>query len=243
MLPVLSQMLGDAEPSADGVFPLHVIPSIPWQNVPGSRNTHFGAPRTEINPQTNTPYPTHGACDLIAPEDTPVYAVADGEVWKRGWFYDSWVVTQIKPGVNKVVCHRRLFDLVIVHDFFIARYSEISEDIPTGMSLKTGTKVSKGQHIAFVGPNCAEYQMLHFEMFADVSRRDDLSTEPGTKYLYVPQREYQRRSDLLDPTPFLDRWADELRQQQFTDRQMAADALKGLQSPYQRPPAPRPSDI
>jgi murein DD-endopeptidase MepM/ murein hydrolase activator NlpD len=226
---------------SQGVFPLPAIPSIPWQNVPGSRNAHFGAPRTEINPKTGKPYPTHGACDLIATHDTPIYAVADGEVWRRRSFYESWGVKAIN-GKNKVVCHQELFELAIIHEFFIARYSEISANIPAGM----GKTVKAGQTIALVGPNCAEYQMLHFEMFADVSRRDSLSTGSGTKYLYVPQRDYARRSDLLDPTPYLDRWASEMRQQQFEAERLFQEGMKQIQGPddilHRRPPAPQRFD-
>jgi hypothetical protein len=91
------------------------------------------------------------------------------------------------------------------------------------------TPCTQGKLIAFVGPNCASDQMLLFEMFADVRRRDSLSTGPGTKYLYVPQRDYWRRSDLLDPTPFLDRWAAELRQEQLDGQRLqrlGEDAMK-----------------
>lgn len=50
--------------------------------------------------------------------------------------------------------------------------------------------------------------MLHFEMFQDAKRLGDLTNRSHkTKYLYVPQANYERRSDLLDPTPFLNAWS------------------------------------
>ena len=45
-------------------------------------------------------------------------------------------------------------------------------------------------------------------MYSEVSRRTDLTDRSHTtKYKNVPQKDYERRDDLMDPTPLLDRWA------------------------------------
>jgi hypothetical protein len=66
--------------------------------------------------------------------------------------------------------------------------------------------------------------MLHFEMFQDTTRLEDL-TNPSdqAKYLYVPQRNYKRRSDLLDPTPYLDAWWWELKERQGRKMDLSMD--------------------
>jgi murein DD-endopeptidase MepM/ murein hydrolase activator NlpD len=197
-----------------GVFPLPIIPTTPWHNVPTSKATHFGAPR-------DAPYPTHGACDLLAPAGTEVYAVADGDVWYEGWFYESKKTVEVN-GVERVVCRINLHEMTIVHgDHFIARYGEIAP----GAVVKAGDHVTAGQKIAVVGANCDNNPMLHFELFAHTARRENLSVNATETYLYVPRRAYSRRNDLLDPTPFLDEWAASLRL-----RQQNAESFKVWQS-------------
>jgi hypothetical protein len=56
-----------------------------------------------------------------------------------------------------------------------------------------------------------EHQMLHFEMYygtAEGNLSNKKNRGESANYLYVPKRNYQRRSDLLDPEPYLDRMAD-----------------------------------
>jgi murein DD-endopeptidase MepM/ murein hydrolase activator NlpD len=198
-------------------FPLSTIPTISWRNVKGGRATYFGAPRTEINPKTGKPYPTHGACDLVAPAKTPVVAVADGTVWYFGLFYESYATDKD----DKVTCHHQLYELTVIHHDadlnadYIARYGEISPVLAPEIA-KGGKEiqVTAGQVIGYVGLNCAGEQMLHFEMFGDVSRRDSLSAPTAKVYQYVPRMDYQRRDDLLDPTLYLDYWAMKARQAQ-----------------------------
>lgn len=185
-----------------GVFPLPIIPTVPWHNVPTSKGTHFGAPR-------GGGYPTHGACDLLAPLGTEVLAVADGTVWYEGWYYESKKTRKVN-GVEVVVCRRQLHALTVVHDDFIALYGEIAP----GALVTAGKPVTAGQKIAVVGANCDGDPMLHFEMFADTARRDNLSANATGTYLHVPVRAYSRRSDLLDPTPYLDEWAADLKVRQ-----------------------------
>jgi hypothetical protein len=70
--------------------------------------------------------------------------------------------------------------------------------------------VSEGQVIATVGIQCGT--MLHFEMFKDRTGVKEYLTNRShdTKYTNVPQENYERRDDLMDPTPFLDMWSHDL---------------------------------
>ena len=43
-----------------------------------------------------------------------------------------------------------------------------------------------------------------YQMFNDPTRLDILTDRSDHRYLYVPQANYKRRNDLLDPTDYLD---------------------------------------
>jgi murein DD-endopeptidase MepM/ murein hydrolase activator NlpD len=122
----------------------------------------------------------HAGCDLISPEGTKIYAVYDGTV-SRGPYY----------------FYHGTYAVEVDHGGFVARYSEIK-----GMAsgLRVGSQVSAGQLLAYVGKMYTS-SMLHFELYQ------------GTASGGLTQRNhppYQRRSDLLDPTPYLDMWKTRL---------------------------------
>lgn len=118
----------------------------------------------------------HAGCDLYAPAGTEIRAMADGVVRNVHYFYDNTDAIEI------------------VHPKHIIRYGEVRK----GKSLvKAGDKVVKGQVIAYVGSLTTKgipSMMLHLEMY---SNPNDKGTLNGTSV-------YKRRSDLIDPTPFLD---------------------------------------
>lgn len=91
---------------------------------------------------------------------------------------------------------RGTYAIEVRHPRFIARYCEIALKGAT----RSGKHVKAGDVIAYVG-NQPGYDMLHFEMFSGTAR-GRLSTKT------LP---YYRRKDLIDPTPYLDRWAAKLR--------------------------------
>jgi murein DD-endopeptidase MepM/ murein hydrolase activator NlpD len=124
----------------------------------------------------------HAACDLIAPEGTPIYAIADGFV--------SRVVTQFYHGT---------YAMEITHERgIIARYCEIKKEVASG--VVKGARVKQGQVIAYVGKMHTD-SMLHLELYA--------GTETGS--LSRPNSPpFNRRPDLIDPTSYLDQAAKNL---------------------------------
>ncbi|NAR65297.1 peptidoglycan DD-metalloendopeptidase family protein [Acinetobacter haemolyticus] len=119
----------------------------------------------------------HAGCDLYAPAGTEIRAMADGVVRNVYYFYENTDAIEI------------------VHQNHIIRYGEVRK----GKALvKAGDKVVKGQVIAHVGSLTIKgipSMMLHLEMYSDTSNKGTLS---GSGV-------YKRRSDLIDPTPFLDK--------------------------------------
>lgn len=85
---------------------------------------------------------------------------------------------------------RGTYALEVEHPTFIARYCEIARTAEVGV----GSQVEAGQVIAYVG-NQPGHDMLHLEMYSGTSQGD--LTQMG--------RPYDRRADLIDPTPHLDR--------------------------------------
>jgi murein DD-endopeptidase MepM/ murein hydrolase activator NlpD len=143
----------------------------------GSGKRWFGASRDKGR--------NHAACDLVVKPGTPVYAVEAG------------VVLQ----VPKTAFFQETYSVVIKHPNFVVRYAEL--DI--NRLVKEGESVTEGQQIGTVGKNYKGRGMLHFEMYAGTSG-GNLSQPKNNKYLYVPERNYMRRSDLIDPTEYLDWW-------------------------------------
>ena len=118
----------------------------------------------------------HAACDLIADPGTEILAMANGEVIQGPYpFYEGTYALEIKHANGMVV-----------------RYGEISLRIPLG--IKAGTSVSQGQVIAYVGKLNSGSHMLHLEMYRGT--KEGPLTQTGNSY--------KRRSDLVNPTSYLD---------------------------------------
>lgn len=122
----------------------------------------------------------HGGCDLAAVVGTAVYAVDDGEVVEVAskFKYDTSVVS---------IEHGDIYD----DDYCIVRYGEVDTIL-----VQVGAKVKKGDMIAKVGKQPGGTQ-LHLEMYSGY--------ESG-QFKQEKNLPYKRRSDLIDPTPFLDSW-------------------------------------
>jgi len=171
-----------AVPAAgDTCFPFAVAATADWAHAPRS----FGSSRSGGKR-------AHAGCDLYAPVGRTIHAVRDGVLLRDP--YDFYAETAA---------------LEIDHGDFILRYGEIKRGSP----LRKGDTVKKGQPIAqvglLVGINVPS-AMLHLEMYGG----------EASGPLTVPSREasakradgvpYMRRSDLLDPTPFLNDWKTRL---------------------------------
>lgn len=86
------------------------------------------------------------------------------------------------------------YAIEVVHDSgYLARYGEVAKkDIANS---GTGERIIKGQHIGNIG----SLKMLHFEIY---------SNKASGPLTIVGAGKYWRRSDLLDPTPLLNKWQD-----------------------------------
>lgn len=158
-------------------FPIDSLPTLGFHKGSGKR--WFGAPRDGGKR-------LHAACDLIAKKGTPIFAVGPGIILDKHYFYSN------------------TYALVIHHIFFIVRYGEIDKKLPE--DVKVGEIIWKGQHIANVGLLSSGSSMLHFEMYRGTSIGQYTQRNNKT-YHYVSGSNYKRRSDLLDPTKYLEEWA------------------------------------
>lgn len=119
----------------------------------------------------------HAGCDLYAPVGTPVRAMLGGKV--RTALYAFYGGT---------------YAIEIDHGTFVARYGEVQKEVAD--KLKVGDAVSAGQVIGQVGQlNNYPKSMLHLELYtgSESGGLTDRSSLP-----------YKRRSDLFDPTSWLD---------------------------------------
>jgi murein DD-endopeptidase MepM/ murein hydrolase activator NlpD len=163
-------------------FPLPFLPGQDYHHG----GIKFGAERKNDDGSIRT----HAACDLVVPPGTPVFAVEWGIV--------------IDVPKTPFIRGSKLYSVIIEHSFFIGRYTEISQEVAS--EIYPGATVSEGQLISTVQRNSKGHGMLHFEMY-DKSTAGSLSQPWNTKYKNVKEGAYGRRSDLMDPTPFLDQWA------------------------------------
>lgn len=146
---------------ASEFFPLPRYPDVSYET--GAR--YFGAPRANGR--------KHAANDLVIRSGTPIYAVANGKIIDRHYFYSG------------------TYALVVKHEKYLVRYGEVSSK---NLGLKIGDQVKAGQKIAEVGLLNSGSSMLHFEKYQGTK------TGPLTVRSNMP---YQRRSDLMRPTEFL----------------------------------------
>jgi len=132
----------------------------------------------------------HAGCDLYASLGTWIHAIADGEVIQ---------------GPYPFYCET--YALEVHHGSFVIRYGEIQKFT----TVKAGEKVKAGQRIAKVGHLVGikvPSDMLHLEMYKGNVAGPLTQRSGGAKR--ADGAAFQRRSDLLDPTPFLSRWAQNL---------------------------------
>ena len=118
----------------------------------------------------------HAGLDFVAPHGTKVYAVTSGTVQRVALFYqNTWAVE------------------VANNDGSILRYCEIATN------LKVGDYVSQGDIIGTILRANSGTEMVHMEVY--LGDGEGMLTQSGNKtYKYVNEKNYMRRSDLVDPT-------------------------------------------
>ncbi len=119
----------------------------------------------------------HAAIDFIAPGGTPVYAMTDGKVIRISLFFQNTSAVEVQNT-----------------DGTIARYGEI------GPAVSVGTIVHRGDVIGKIMTNNAGTAMLHLEMYRGTASGSLSQSNNSSNYTYVKARNYERRSDLVDPT-------------------------------------------
>lgn len=124
---------------------------------------------------------THAGCDLYAPLRSPVIAIAQGVVLDKYPFYNQSDAVEVDHG----------FPIGVI------RYGEIkvAPGIGRGRTVKPGDVIGYITNLVGAGMN-GIHPMCHLEQFAGWGKGPltDRSTKGG---------KYQRREDVIDPTPLL----------------------------------------
>lgn len=123
----------------------------------------------------------HGGCDLAAAVGTSVFAVDDGVVIEVAGNFDKYGTSVVS------IEHGDIYD----NDYCIVRYGEVDT-----IMVQLGATVKKGALIAKVGKQPGGTQ-LHLEMY---------SGDQSGQFKQENSLPYKRRSDIIDPTSFLDSW-------------------------------------
>ena len=120
----------------------------------------------------------HAGCDLYCVEGSEVYAMFDGVVWEY--------VPSFYAGTSAIG---------IIHNDKIVSYCEIK----IATHIKPNVKVKEGEVIGWV-KKCQgiKQAMLHLELYTNSKRRDSLTDRNEGASLF------KRRSDLFEPTAFLE---------------------------------------
>lgn len=120
----------------------------------------------------------HAGVDLVPTNGpgTNVVAMTSGTVLNYYLFYGGTYALEVKND-----------------DGTIARYCEITS------TLRAGARVTKGQIIGqIIRNNIGGSYMLHLEVYMG-NGSGALTNANNHTYWYVPYKDYQRRSDLIDP--------------------------------------------
>lgn len=156
------------------VFPVqNWLPGYPYTVMPRQYNMRAFGSRRDHGRRK------HAGCDLYAPCGADVYSVTDGRVVEivRGFYGGASMVAVDHGAVG------------------ICNYCEINlaDDVDSGSVVKSGDVL--GSVAKLHGPGLGScHPMLHFEMYKG---------EGSGSLLNKKNAPYMRRSDLMDPTVFL----------------------------------------
>ena len=118
----------------------------------------------------------HAASDLYRAKGDNIRAVADGHVIRGHAFF-----------------YQGTYALEVKHSGgFVVRYGEIGSK----KAVSQGQRVKAGQTVGYMGKTTCCQPMLHFELYSGAK----------TGPLSVGGNKYQRRSDLMNPTAYLQKW-------------------------------------
>lgn len=133
----------------------------------------------------------HAACDLYFPAGTIIHAITDGTVIRGPYFF-----------------YLGTYALEIDHGSFIARYGEIQQNtfVRKGDRVKAGQKIAKVGHLLNIN---VPSDMLHLELY-DKSASGALTVSAALGKKSSNGRPFMRRKDLIDPTPKLNVWKNNL---------------------------------
>lgn len=188
-----ASLVPDAEPAL--VFPIPL-------DRPGLELSLFDSPSsTAAFGAGRSGGRVHAGCDLYFTND-------GGGVYHGGYhaYNEGTPIYAVKSGVIKAyyAFYQGTSALEVDHGDFVIRYGEVDDGgLPGG--LRVGSKVSAGQHIAWMGDlamSSGSWSMLHFEIFSGKAG-GSLTNAGNWHYDHVPDRNYQRRRDLMDCRPFL----------------------------------------
>ena len=122
----------------------------------------------------------HAGIDLYAPVGTPVRALADGKVLQVYLFYLGTMAIEVD------------------HGSFIARYGELQGG---SVQVRIDSRIDRGQKLGEVGKlKGLDFSMLHLEFYG-TAESPSLEGRGLTQKSNPP---FQRRNDLIDPTPSID---------------------------------------
>lgn len=131
----------------------------------------------------------HAGCDLYFPEGTIIHAITAGRVTLGPYLF-----------------YQGTYALEVDHGTFLARYGEIQQST----FVRQGDQVTAGQQIAKVGNLIGiTNSMLHLELY-DKSATGSLTVKNNQTAKTASGLPFWRRKDLIDPTPKLNVWKNNL---------------------------------
>jgi murein DD-endopeptidase MepM/ murein hydrolase activator NlpD len=162
----------------------------------------------------------HAGCDLYAPTRTHICAVADGVISDYHFYYWKTFCLEVNHGDFSVVYGEvqppddpKKYGITVPPEK-MALVQQLTSRERSGLpnSLKKGSQIKQGDHIAYVGqlyendgPNPFKNTMLHFEKYNNKASGAFTQFENTTDYINgIPIKPYKRRKDLEDPSEFLD---------------------------------------
>jgi murein DD-endopeptidase MepM/ murein hydrolase activator NlpD len=161
----------------------------------------------------------HAACDLYAPLRKEIFAVADGVIIDYYFYYWKTFALAVDHGDFSVVYGEvqppedpEKYGITVTSKVMqLIQELNIPEKQGLPNNLKKGSKVKRGDHIAYVGQlyenngsKPFEHTMLHFEKYSNKAT-GPFTQETNSVYINkIKNKPYKRRKDLEDPSDFLD---------------------------------------